>query len=517
MRRSLTATLFAVVLVLSLAVAPMGAVAEPYDGERADLEIDQPDYIDTDVEVDRAENATIYEVRGSEQTISFGNANYSNVTDVGVLDGPGSIEPDDSSETFAFDPDGAEATTAIYFDVSEDGETTRYVADVRVSDVEWAHVPQSEYDEDQEALSTWDSLQRDAEGIMPGQDPVETIEDGLGYVKFFDSPFSSLVEDMQGTLIMLFWTPGGLVVGGSVLFTLVIVLAKHYRYKNRTQKQFAELEEMQREKAKAWKQKAQKILQQCSHNDLWPDHIARAMRDYFGRNVWLAKHEYTQLRTPISVKGTALQMMAQIGYVGRVEHDDAGNPIDARAVKRSGDGYEDIPVTDGGNVEEIDLADLDYENDTHRAIIDLIPADDLDEDVFQADIDVSEVSFPIDNREIEDGDLIDELNPDMPGDFEDREQLARVLSEMIQFVANHDHTDRDGNVRREKDLLSFLMEMDTVLNDEADFPAAYWMQKELLYVAEHMNKGDQLQDRLDAAELDGVSGSRIDVGAAGGD
>ncbi|MFC6720910.1 hypothetical protein ACFQHN_25735 [Natrialbaceae archaeon GCM10025896] len=83
-------------------------------------------------------------------------------------------------------------------------------------------------------------------------------------------------------------------------------------------------------------------------------------------------------------------------------------------------------------------------------------------------------------------------------------------------MADHPYTDEEGNVRREMDLLSFLMEMDSILHDEADFPTAYDYQRELFYVAERMDKGERLGERVDTAELDGVGGTSISFGDAGG-
>lgn len=508
--RRITTLFVTLLLVGSLFTAAAGVAVA--DDNRADLEIEQPEYIDVDVDVDRADNATIYHVQGDEQTIVFEDASPENVTDYGTLDGPGTLTAT-SDGTYLFDPDGSEATTRIFFD-TDDGE--RYVADIRTSNVEWAHMPIDEYNEQQDELSTFESLKREAQGIVPGQDPIETIESGLSYAQFFDSPFSSLVQDMQGVLIMMFMTPGGLVIGGIILAVVVIMLARSYRYKNRTQKQFAELEEMQREMDEAWLQKARKILQQCDHNDLWPDHLARAVRDMLGNNVWVAFKEYSLIRSPTSVKGTTLQAMGQTGHVGRVEYDAGGNIVDARVVEDDRE-FEDVPIADGGDVKEIDLAELSYDDDSDREIIEMIPAEDLDETVFDEDLDISAISFPVDNREVSDAQLLEELDPEFPGDFEDREQFARVLAELMQFVANHEHSDDKGYVNGEKDLLSFLMEVDTILHDEADFPAAFTMQKELLAAAEHMDKGDRLNERVETAELDGVSATRVDVEGVGGD
>lgn len=528
MRRVATA-LLAALLVATLVAGAGGAAAADADEARANLTIEQPPYIDTDVTSDPAGETIVYEVRGPEHRLHLENAAFANVTDAGVLDGPGVIERDAEREAFVLDADGKDATARLYFDVEANNATTRYVADVRVSDAQWTHLPSDEYQDEQDELATWASIKREAESVAPGQDPVKTIEDGLDYVTFFGSPLSSLFADMQGTLVMLFFTPGGLIIGGGLLVVVVVMLARAYRYRNRMQKQLAQYEEIQREIDEAWLKKARTILQQCDLNELFPDHIARALRDYFGRNNWLAFKGYALLRSSESVKGTLLQAMGQKGYIGRLEYTEDGRLVDARVVEGEiddEDGGEKIPIADGGDgdddegdgyYEKVDLTALAHDDDRDRRVIDMIPWDDVDEDVLDEDVDPSEVHFPIDPTGVSDDDLVDALNPEFPGDFEDREQMAEVLGELIQFVTTHPYTDAEGHVRRDMDLLSFLMEMDSILHDDADFPVAYLYQKELLYIAENIDKGDQLRDRVDAAELDGVAGHSISVEGVGGD
>jgi len=145
--RRIHTILLALLAISSLFIAASGtALAD----ERAEIAVSQPEYVDAEVQTDRAENATVYHVQGPEQTLRLESANYSNVTDAGVLDGPGTIEPDDGDRAFTFDPQGKEATTRIFFDVREGNQTTRYIADIRASNVQWAHMPQSEYEKDQE-------------------------------------------------------------------------------------------------------------------------------------------------------------------------------------------------------------------------------------------------------------------------------------------------------------------------------------------------------------------------------
>lgn len=121
---------------------------------------------------------------------------------------------------------------------------------------------------------------------------------------------------------------------------------------------------------------------------------------------------------------------------------------------------------------------------------------------------LEDVRFPITNRNVDDADLIDEVQPRFPGDFEDEQQFAEVLEEILRYVVTHDHTDKLGNSRREMDILSFMAELDALLCDRADFPVWHIERRILLHIADNLDPGEELQDRINEIEVDGLGGDQ---------
>lgn len=506
-------TLLLIAVVLSGMFVPTAAVGAETQ-QRADLLIEQPSYIDSSVEIEQTKDTVVYRVRGGEHNIRLQNADHADVVSAGIEDGSGSLVYNAQSDAYEFDTEGKEGSTTLFWEVEQtetrevqEGNetvmrnetiTVRYTAVIQAKDVDWAHRPVEADKELQTKANNWESVKQEAESLAPNQDTEEVISSAFTYFRFFDSPFSTFVADMRATLTLMFLRPGGWVITGIFLGVSLIGLAYGARYRNRTQKQFEDLADLQVEKDEAYLQKVRRIvLQQNDWNQFLPDDLSRSMRDFFGRNVWQGYKQYLQIRSPIHIKGVVLQMMAQIGYTGRVERDDAGDIVDAHVV--------DDTRADGGTTgDRVDLARLDPDDAKDREFIAATPGNSLNEDVFNADIDMQAVDFGIGHREIDDSDLLDEINPDVPGDFEDEEQLAMILAELIQFVTEHQHTDELGRPNRNMDIVSFLAEMDSVLADEADFALGQIQKRLLLKAAEEMDPGDDLQDTVDRVQTEGV-------------
>lgn len=494
MRRA--AFLLAGLMALTL-LASTGAVA----AEPADLTVIQPEYVDSDVDVVTSDGDRIYNVEGPEQRLALDSADHENVTNTGISDGSGSLEYDETTDLYVFTPSG-EGTTTLFWEVETGDGTVTYEASLQVENIEWVHRTSEEDAAIQEDASRFQEIEREVDRLAPNEETEAVLSSALTMYRFFDSPFSTLVADMRGALIMLLLRPGGWLITGFFLAIALLGVASGARYRNRTQKQFGDFGDIQVEKDEAFLKKARQILQQCDLNMLFPDDAARAMREYFGRNSWIAFKQYMLLRSPTHVKGVVLQMMAQIGYIGRVKRDEHGEIIEAWVEQDDPDGF---VATDGGEaIETVSLPDLDYENADDRAFVNAVPGEQLDDDVFVVDIDIGKVDFPISNREVDDAELLEELNPNFPEDFEDEEDLARMLAKLIEFVTDHPHTDEWGRSRRGMDILSFLSEIDAVLADEADFPIGYYHRRTLLYIADNMDKGDEIAETVDRINDEGV-------------
>jgi len=543
-------------LTFSLA-APMAVGATSandsleFGDERAELDIEQPSWVDDDLSVDRTDNRTIYEVSGDEFEVIVENANHSDVDRVDVVDGSADIEYDDHRDVWHVEPDG-EGTVSLQFiadepvldsDGNETSETeeTRYAATLRVSDTDWTHLETADHDETRQDAQNWSAVESEANSIAPERSVDSVLSTGFAAAQFLDSPGAALSTDIQGVMLMLVLRPGGLVILSVFLLLIGVTAASGFRWRHRFESQLEEHDRAAQEMKEAWLNKSRKVLQQCEWSDLLPDHLAQTMYDMWGPNVWQGFKNYQLMRSPTHTKGLWLQMMGQIGYTGVVHYDADGNVTQARALTQNE--YEDeyggfdvggssddpddgsrpdvIDVdggpteTDGGLLETEELArfrfeDLRFDDPEHRDIIDAIPVDDMDESVFlpSIDIDPEPLSLPIDNHNIDDAELVALLEPRIPGDFQTYEQMARVHGQLLEYVVTHPHyTDSDGQVREEMDLLSFMSEMDSVLADKAEFSAADIQRRMNYWVAEHMDRNDEVDHTLREAFEHGVGRS----------
>lgn len=498
-----------VALVLGSVMGAVGGVGAQSSTEPADLTIVQPEYVDSSVETEMSDGDRIYRVTGPRHLLSLNTVDHDNVTAYGIAEGQGEFTYDRGLDAYVYKPAGNGTTTLYWTTTEQDGNaavTQRYEASIQADRTDWVHRTGAEDDALREKASKFDEIANEVEHVAPGVSVDKAISDALTYYRFFDSPFSTLFNDMRGVLLMMALRPGGWIIGGFFLGIALLGVASGARYRNRTQKQLRDIGDIETEKTEAYLKKAQRILSNCDYNDFLPDDAARAMRDLLGRNPWIGFKNYLLMRSPTHVKGLVLQMMAQIGYEGRVTRTPDGGIKDAW-VERPGDqdGEEGAAAADGGlEPETVDLSALRPESDTDRAFINHVPGEQLDFDVFQADIDPDAVEYPISNREVDDAELLDELNPHFPDDFEDEEHLARALGEVVEYVVHHDHTDEWGRSDRELDLLSFLSEMDSVLADEADFPLGHVQRRMLVYIADNMDSEAEMTETVDRLETEGV-------------
>ena len=552
--RRFGAILLAVLLVGSL-VTPMAGLAAASDelefgDERAELDIREEQWIEEErsdsIGVERTDDRTIYDVQGPRYEVALENVDHEAVTGYGVADGEADVEFDETRNVWVVEPEG-EGTIALYWfveeavDVDEDGneetETVRYAASLQVSNIDWVHETAADHDELEQAAANWSAVEQQALEINPDQDPEETIADSFTYTSFFASPFQSFQQDVQATLIMLTLRPGGLVILGTFMLISAVGAAAGLRYRHRTREQLKEFDEIETERDQAWLDKLQRIIQQYELHDLYPDHIARAMHRLFGPNTWQAHKNVELMLSATHTKGLILSIMSQVGYVGVVERDETGDVLEMRAVHRSqldtddptpGPGAvsrRDLATAnapkltgtqlsaDGGGPELVEFETLRYDERADRELIDALPGGDLDMRVFEdsIDVDADRVSLPIDNHDVEDAELIQAANPRFPEDFEDEQQYAEALSELLQFVVDHPHyTDDEGRVREEMDLLAFLSEINSVMADKADFPVAETQRKVLVWIAEDLDPNSKLRDEISDLKTEGVGASTSD-------
>lgn len=526
-----------VLMLASSMMTPMVAGSAPEHGdEHAILDIAQPDYIDDSVNVERSDNRTMYEVQGPTQRIILDDKDHDDVIAYGILEGSGSLTEDAARDEYILEADGEAGTRVVYFDIEqtveeeivdeeaseeqnetvyetvEEIETVRHVATVRISAIDWEHLDSDRASDIRSDAANWSAVHSEAQRLDPDRDVDEIISSSFTLYQFWDSPAATFLADAQAAVIILTSRPGGLAILGLLIGVMLAGSYGALKSASRRERQFEEIEDLDETRREAYLQNARSVLSEADWGAIFPDHIARSMRDLLGDDVWLGFKRYMLMRSPTAVKGTVLQAMGAVGYTAEVQRDEGDHPIAVR-IRDPDRNIVDEPISDGGSMlpdrpwSDIDLMTLDYDDHDDRAIIDTVRGGQLDLDVFTDNvIDLEEVRFPITHRDVDEQDLIDEIDPHFPGDFEDEQQLAEVLEEMIRYVVTHDHTDERGISRREMDLLAFMAELDALLCDRADFPVWHIERRILLYIADNIDPGEELQDRLDDIGEDGLGG-----------
>lgn len=500
--------------------------------QEADIIIDQPDYVEGSPTTESTPNGTIHNVEGATQRIILQDPDPSSVSHAGIEEGTGSLNYDDDLEVWVYDSGGQAGTTTLYWVAEEtrtEGNQTvteevRYVATIQTENVAWVHRTEEEDEDVQAAAENWEEMKREAEGVNPDQPAEETILDGLELLEFWDNPFEGVAGQIWGVGLMLTLTWGGRIVLGFGILLFVGSTIGLYQYRHRSKKQFAEIEDIDQARYENALKEFKKVLQQVDLNERLDDATAQSLRDIFDSpDTWVIFKQYLHIRSPLQLKTTVLQAMGQLGYTARVKKADGEvvsaeiippGPNDPGSSNRPGlPGGDGDPIADGGaragEVYQID--DLQYNDEDDRAISEAIPGEQLDISVFDRprDLDPSNISTPIDNTDVDDENLIDLLDPQFPGHFEDEQHFAESLAKVIELVADHEYfTDDSGFVREEMDLVNLLAEMDTILADESDFPVAHALRKQLIYVAEELDASDKLDEKIDEIQRGGVAGTR---------
>ena len=382
--RTITTCALLVALVAGVITAP--ALAQT---QQAELAIKQPSYVSSDVEQATDGGDVIYRASGEELLIRVQNADHGNITGVRVQNGPGSISYDGVLGLYRFVPEGAGSSTLV-FQVEENGTAAELRAIIQMEAVNWAHRDAEADQQLQKQADKWQQVENEAGDVNPEEDPETVVSDALTYARFLESPLQGLTDSLQGAIAVLAFTPGGWLISAIFLGISLLGVASGMRYRNRTQKQLADFGDIQIERDKAFLEKVRsRLLQQNDWNQLFPDDVARANRDLFGRNVWQGCKQFSLLWSPRSVKGTTLQLMGQDDWVGYAVRDDNGGLREA-GIEQAGDpeSYEppepDVEV-DGVTVKTVDLAGLDFDADGDW--IDAVDWHALDDRVFDLERD----------------------------------------------------------------------------------------------------------------------------------
>lgn len=528
-----TRTIVVFVLLASLlapaATAAAGIGVQSGDHEHADLTVYQPHYIDNTVETERTGNYTTYFAEGAVLELRTENFAYANVTDFGIEENAGSLKYDSSSGRYVLDTNGQSGTYTAYWrveqSVTEDNETKTvektYAARLKVDKTDLVHVSPSKVKQWKEDASNWSEAKALFASVGDPGKPVEyKMGRGAKYVDFFYDPLQVFSGDLTAIVMLLFSTAGGwfllaVSVGPVLLFTRKVV-----KERNEARDKLGDYEDIDEATDEIMSEKRKRYLRERSWNDWFDDHTAHWLRTEAGwTNPWVGFREICRLLSPKNVEQIVVRAMANAGYIASVERDDAGKIVDAEVVSVedvdpddgvSTDGGEFVALnpaqvgstdgvsTDGGGVIPADTdADVSVLGDGEfDDLLDALDASTLESDVLRRDdVDLSGINLPVANTDADD-DVVAQLNAEIPGDFETREQFADILLAIVEKTLATDYATEDGYVDPRRDVSNFLMTFASVGAESYEIPYLRWTRDVLIRNVDELDPSARVQEAV---------------------
>lgn len=525
-----------VALALSLASGPaIGTVTADDHTTGADLIVEQPDYVETDVEEHSSGGTPVYIVNGGKQTLHPQNFNTENVTDYGVTTGEGSLSYNDDLERFEFDSEANTGSFELYWIVEEthtvedeqvvdDGnetttetvtttetETVRYEAVIQVDDL--AHVAVIDVDEanqleeDATEWRDWNETVTEVResgiighAISAPQSNKEVMQSMVNAYLTTRSPTHLLDGGFTSGIIVMTTTLGGiflfLVLKVPDVLALRKIIGEHLQMK-RLRNEEGDVSEKQEQVD------LESRLQAFANID-WQDvpsvtdHNAAEARDKVGETPAEGLEKLCWLFHPDTMKENRVRVMGASGYlaqIDRLEFDDGtaadgGQPaIDsARLVKR------DVALDPDETVADRD--DLVTLTEPSETLLEAIPDDDpelIDFPMETADFDLDDLKEPPETLSLTQ--LLDELEFDEYG-FDDDEHAGTFLVEFMQMVNNHPISNDDGTIDGPRAELEKLLQFFQAADDRYQMPLAKWYKQHFERALKEYDHDDELRSFL---------------------
>lgn len=509
MRR--VAFLVALLVVVSGVLAGAVAGGASYDTSRpADLDITQPHYIDESVAVNDSASPPRYEVKGQQQQILPQNFESDAVTSYGVDNEQASLSFDQRTGEYTLQTDVSSGTFLVYWDVIDEVETNnttqtrqiRYEAQVRVTDADYVHIERGEHEQLQEDAANFSAIESTFDRIGPAGQPLEDkIQDAVSAYQFINNPLRLLSGDFFGALTILTFTHGGRLLLGLLLLAPLAMVAGYAISYRRLQQRVPDYDDIETERMKLFAEKLRKLLVYVTPHELpVTPRTAERMSDTLGENLREIRNRVLNALSESVCKRIYLQAM---GYRDDIDADYA-------QVQRTEDGQ----ITDVSLISEADLPD---EEDKET----IIPLRNVTEDVADAvqwsQIDIhavdetvpmDEIDVPVTHDRSEDS-VMDELDIDIPEDFDDRKTFAEAMYHLFGYVDASEYTDEDGLTRPEQTALNTVAMLVSVTAEQHDVALDRRWRDIFAWIADQESANKDLRS---AAQKDGIA--NIDTGVS---
>jgi|GEM_PF-6018051 len=501
-RRVAVCALLAMVLLSSV----IGGVSAQAGAARADLDVEQPHYVESSVEEDAGGNTTTYLVRGTHQELRPLNFDVANVSDFGVEQAGASLTYDATTGEYVFDSGGQSGTYTVYWQVAVSQpvqgsanetvlRTQRYEAQIQVRTSAYAHIEQSRLDQLQEDSQNWTEVVSAFDAVGPDKPIEEELQDAIDAYAFLSNPFRALTGDFTAAVIVLTMTNGGRILLGLLVLLPLVAVAGKLLERRRLKQRLPDVHELDVEKLKRMRDKRKKRLVEVTPHDLPLDpRTADKLQEAWGENLWLIADKLHRLLPDVVTKRIFAQAMAHQGYVATYARDDGGGLVDVEIVHR--DELDDEPLA-GRTYDPLEPVSDDDSRFSHdEAVFEALSWDQIDHRALTEDVPLSAIDAPIKPSDVTD-DLLAQTDVDVPEDFESREAFADALGEVCRYAVGHEYTTEDGHIKPERSALNLLSLLVTVTHERYDEPTMVHFRDIFIYLGEKLDSSDAVREAAD--------------------
>lgn len=477
-----------VVLLLASAIGPAVAGATPPAIRTADLAIDQPSYVESDVQTTADNGSRVYQVAGEELAIVPQNFAQEDVVDFGIEAEAGTLTYDEDFDEYVLVPEGT-GTYQVYWVVNEEIETgsgnntttttrsVRYEAAIRVTGgtdlVHRSAGSVAGLREDAENWREFNSTIHSSELAGPGADTETVVQEMIDWYKLRKSPLEALTGNLTTIVFLIVTTLGGLLLLVIIGFYVQHSLWRLYKRLNVFHTIEAEEGEAKEAVAELDYQARIQRLQDLDWNDIFgDDHVAWAFRDTFGESVLDGVVGYLSATSPRALMRDRLRAMGHDGYVAVVDEAATdGGGDDATTIEAATIYPPEAELPADGERADLATATVERLDD----ILDTLES--WDEPVIRrfdlaaADYDATELDVPFEQSDIDV--LAEELHAEMRH-FEDETAFAEYLLEFVTTVREHPFTDDEGRIDEVRYAMNHWLKLAQLLDDRFNFPAVHY-------------------------------------------
>ncbi|WP_337653271.1 hypothetical protein [Halomontanus rarus] len=511
--------------VVATAGVGLGTVTAQEDTQGADIVVEQPTYVEDDIEEQSEGGRPVYIAQGHVQRIYPQGFDTDDVRDYGLATGSGELSYESDTDRYTLDPEGETGSFELYWVVDEeyevqDGnetttetETVRYEAVVRVDDLSSVTVMSPDEAND---------LRSDADEWRDWNETVTEVKNSgiLGHM--ISSPTSN-TEVMQGMVNAYLTTrspthlldggfTAGVIIIGTTLGGIFLFMLFKVPDALAVRKLWGELHERKSVEADegelAERQERVDLEERLQRFANWDwqdipsvtDHEAAEFRNGAAETPLEGLLTVMWSFLPETMKEDRVRAMGLCGYVAQVDRLE----------------YSDDDVATDGGVAAIDSATLVHTDDvlapdeTVRDRDDLEPLDDPSETLLDAIAldDPELVEFPLENADFDASELEQPLGtmslPEIiekfdfsEWSFEDDERIGEIMVEFMTSIYNHPITNDDGHIDPVRLQLEQLLQFMQAADDRFQIPLAKWYKQHFERALQDYDRDDELRTFLD--------------------